>query len=427
MSGCPFRNLTDMSRRSFLKAFGGLAVAAGAGYGARYAYDGIAGNNALKAATIPFYAGNQAGITTPQQGHIYFAALDIVSEKRDDIIKMLQAWTQATARLTKGQPAQDAASYDDKKTPDSDETSSLSPANLTLTFGFGAGMFAKDGKDRYRLANHRPDALVDMPVFNGDQLIAEKSGGDICLQSCADDPQVAFHAVRELVRFAAGTAQIRWTQTGFMSQPPNGETPRNLQGFKDGTQNPKKDEFDKFVWVGSEGPDWMQKGSYLITRKIRIALEHWDNTPVDFQESVIGRHKISGAPLGKKNEFDALDLDATDQDGNFIMPENAHVRLASSIANDGAQILRRGYSYNDGINFVAERWPPWRQGLEYDAGLLFVSFQRDPRTGFIKIFDNMAKFDALNQFVTHIGSSMFACPAGVQEGEYIGQKLFDKA
>ncbi len=74
----------------------------------------------------------------------------------------------------------------------------------------------------------------------------------------------------------------------------------------------------------------------------------------------------------------------------------------------------------------AERWPPWRQGnLLYDAGLFFVSYQRDPRSGFIKIFENMAKLDALNQFTTHTGSGLFACPAGVRcEGEFIGQRLF---
>lgn len=418
-----------MSRRSFLKGFGGLVAAAGAGYGARYAYEGLGNHGTVvgQRPAIAFYATNQAGITTLQQNHMYFIAFDLIGEKRLDVVKMLKAWTQAAARFTKGQPVQDTDNYDGKSTPDSGEVTDHGAAGLTITFGFGAGLFTKDGKDRYGLAKHRPEALVDMPLFNGDQLIAEKSGGDFCVQVCADDQQVVFHVVRELARLAASTAQIRWTQTGFVSKPANNETPRNLQGFKDGTQNPKDNEFDKFIWASSEAPDWMQKGSYMVVRKIRIALEHWDNTPVNFQESVIGRYKNSGAPLGMKNEFDTLDLNATDKDGNLVIAENAHIRLASSIANEGAQILRRGYSYNDGVNFVAERWPPWRQGLEYDAGLFFVSYQRDPRTGFIKIFENMAKLDALNQFVTHIGSGLFACPGGMKDGEYIGQKLFEKA
>ena len=159
-------------------------------------------------------------------------------------------------------------------------------------------------------------------------------------------------------------------------------------------------------------------------RKIRIALEHWDRTEVSFQEEVIGRHKYSGAPIGKRSEFDALDLDRADQDGNPIIAENAHVRLAAAESHDGAQILRRGYSYNNGTNVTAERWPPWRQGLEYDAGLLFIAYQRDPRTGFVRLFENMAKFDALNQFTTHVASALFAVPRGVAAGEFIGEGLF---
>jgi deferrochelatase/peroxidase EfeB len=301
----------------------------------------------------------------------------------------------------------------------------MAPARLTMTFGFGPGLFIKDGKDRYGLASRRPEALIDLPKFNGDQLVPERTGGDLSVQACADDPQVAFHAVRQLARLADGIAQIRWAQTGFLANAATGETPRNLMGFKDGTQRPT--DLDKFVWVDSEGPDWMRGGSYLVARRIRIALEHWDRTNVSFQELTIGRHKMSGAPLGKQKESEPLDLEATDKDGNPIVAENAHVRLANAASVDGAQILRRGYSYNDGVNFTAERWPPWRQGMEYDAGLFFISYQRDPRTGFVKLFEKMAKFDMLNQFVTHVGGGLFACPAGIRDGEYVGQLLFDAA
>jgi len=142
---------------------------------------------------------------------------------------------------------------------------------------------------------------------------------------------------------------------------------------------------------------------------------------------VIGRRKYSGAPLGGHEEFDQLDLEATDQDGNPVIAENAHVRLAAPAANGGAEILRRAYSYNDGVSFTAERWPPWRQGLLYDAGLFFLGYQRDPRTGFIRIYENMAKIDALNQYTTHVGSALFACPGGIRPGEFIGQRLFETA
>ncbi|MEX3824401.1 Dyp-type peroxidase, partial [Paraburkholderia sp. BR14262] len=143
-----------------------------------------------------------------------------------------------------------------------------------------------------------------------------------------------------------------------------------------------------------------------------------------FQEQVFGRHKYSGAPLGQMKEFDNVDLEAQDKDGNPQIPENSHVRLSNRASNNGAQILRRSYSYNDSTDFYIERWPPWRQETEYDAGLIFIAHQGDPRTGFIPINEKLAKFDMMNQFTTHVGSAIFACPPGAKAGSFIGAELF---
>jgi deferrochelatase/peroxidase EfeB len=384
-------------------------------------------NGALKAPkpTVEFWGPHQAGIVTPAQGHTYFAAFDLTTEKRGDVVTLLRTWTAAAARMTAGETAAPSVAAADAPASDTDDALGLAPARLTLTFGFGAGLFEKAGKDRYGLASLRPAALIDLPRFNGDQLVPARTGGDLSVQACADDPQVAFHAVRQLARMAYDMAEIRWAQTGFQSRPAKGGTPRNLMGFKDGTHTPP--EVDKVVWVDQDGPAWMHGGSYVVVRRIRMALEHWDRTNVGFQEQTMGRQKRSGAPLGLNDEFAPLGLDRADQDGNPIIPQNAHVRLANAASNAGAEILRRGYSYNDGVDFTAERWPPWRQGMEYDAGLLFVAYQRDPRTGFVRIFENMARFDMLNQFVTHTGGGLFACPGGVRAGEFIGQRLFASA
>ena len=394
-----------------------------------------------RAVTEPFYGSHQAGILTAQQNHTYFAAFDLATDSRADVEALLRRWTEAASRLAGGDTAAplDGAPTD-KPAPDTGETLGLGASRLTLTFGFGPGLFTKDGKDRYGLAAHRPAALEDLPDFNGDQLEEARTGGDLSVQACADDPQVAFHAVRQMARLASGTARLRWTQTGFTSNAAAEDTPRNLMGFKDGTQNPISQHPrekahgvvrpnpltpEDVVWAGDEGAAWMRGGTYLVVRRIRVALEHWDETDLEFQELTIGRHKHSGAPLGGTDEFDPLDLDAVDAEGMPLIPENAHVRMAAAASNDGAQILRRGYSYNDGVNITAERWPPWRNGLEYDAGLLFICYQRDPRTGFIKMFEPMAKLDALNQYVTHTGGGLFACPGGLRPGEFIGQGLFE--
>jgi deferrochelatase/peroxidase EfeB len=419
------RDEVTPSRRRFLAGAGGVLAAAGAAaapHAQALAAEAARPAASPASAVEPFWGPHQAGIATPQQSHTYFAAFDLRTAKRDELAGMLKTWTAAAVNMTAGKFAAPIGEDLGKPGADSYEAAGLSPARLTLTFGFGAGLFVKDGKDRYGLASRRPEALVDLPRFNGDQMIETKTGGDLSIQACADDPQVAFHAVRQLARLAYGAAEIRWTQSGFLSKPTDGGTPRNLMGFKDGTQRPAA--LDEVVWVGDEG-GWMKGGSYAVVRRIRIALEHWDRTEVDFQEQVIGRLKYSGAPIGKKNEFDAMDLDATDKDGNPLIADTAHLRLATAATNGGSQILRRGYSYNDGVNFTAERWPPWRQGMEYDAGLLFIAYQRDPRTGFIKIFQKMSKLDMLNQFVTHTGGGLFACPRGVAQGGFIGEHLFE--
>ncbi len=443
--GCPFG-----SRRAFIGGAGGLLAALGTTGAAQAASSdtlaakGVtqAAQGKQRAAVEPFRGTHQGGILTPLQNQTFFAAFDLVTDKAGDIVRLLRAWTAAAERMAGGDTAAPITQDLSVAGADTGDALGLGAARLTVTFGFGPGLFTKDGHDRYGLAAHRPEALADMPRFNGDQLEAARTGGDLSVQACADDPQVAFHAVRQLTRLASGVAKLRWTQTGFTSNYAAEDTPRNLLGFKDGTQNPiaqrpaertggmtqpNPSSADDVVWVGTEGPGWMRGGSYLVVRRVRMALEHWDSTDVDFQERTIGRRKYSGAPLTGKNEFDPLDLDAADTDGNPVIPDNAHVRMAAAASNGGAQILRRSYSYNDGTDVTAERWPPWRQGLEYDAGLLFICYQRDPRSGFMRIFEPMAKLDALNQFVTHTGGGLFACPGGVGEGEFVGQRLFDSA
>lgn len=411
------------SRRGFLgAAAGALGAAALAGTAQATPPRAMRGPGLLAHDVEPFHGAHQGGIATPAQQFLYFATFDVTTDKREELIGLLKAWTEASARLTAGLPLAGEEATDQVPT-DGGSSQGLGPQRLTLTFGFGAGLFSKGGVDRFGLAAHRPEALIDLPKFNGDQLLPEKTGGDLCIQACADNATVAMHAVRHLARLGYGLIEPKWAQTGFGSGGPKGETPRNLMGFKDGTMNPRSAaDMERFVWVGDEG-GWMKGGSYLVARPIRISLEHWDRMKLGFQEQVVGRHKANGAPLGQKGEFEPLKLDATDADGNYVIPENSHTRLAAPQINDGSQILRRAYSYDNGVAHIAERWPPWRQGMMMDAGLMFLCWQRDPRSGFVKIFENMAKFDMMNQFVTHIGSGLFACPPGARPGGYVGEGL----
>ncbi|MGH3867673.1 MAG: Dyp-type peroxidase [Pseudonocardiaceae bacterium] len=427
-----------VSRRGWL--LGGAGVVGGGVVGGLIVEGVTSAGSAAREQTEPFWGAHQSGIVTDTQQHTVLAAFDLTGTNRAELVTLLKAWTSLAGTLAQGQApnipiyappaAANQNAYADatnvSTTADSAEATGLGPARLTITIGFGPGLFSAGGTDRYGLAAQRPAALVDLPRFPGDELAAGDSGGDLFLQACADDSQVAFHAVRAVARIAPDVATLRWTQLGY-SPSNTGGTPRNLMGFKDGTMNSNAhppEDLDATLWVGAEGPAWMSGGSYLVYRRIRIALEHWDRLAPSLQERVIGRHKASGAPLGHQDEFDALDLSATDAHGNLLIPSEAHVRLAAPASNKGMVIVRRAFSFNNGTTPFTERWPPWRQALEYDAGLLFLAYQKDPRAGFVPIFSQLAVTDALNQFTTHTASAIFAIPPGAAKpGDWIGQTL----
>jgi deferrochelatase/peroxidase EfeB len=293
---------------------------------------------------------------------------------------------------------------------------------LTLTIGFGPSFFTDaKGNDRFGIAARRPKALVDLPHFIGDNLDPNRSGGDIAVQACSDDPQVAVHAIRNLARIGFGTTVVRYSQLGFgrtSSTSRAQTTPRNLFGFKDGTNNLKLEDTAKLeqqLWVQPEdGPDWMIGGSYLVSRRIRMTIEIWDRTSLGEQEAIIGRGKGTGAPLGKADEFDPIDFNAKGADGQQKVAMDSHVRLAHPQFNNGAELLRRGYNFVDGSDGLGR----------LDAGLFFLAYQRDPRKQFIPIQQQLSRSDTLNDYIRHVGSGIFACPGGVAPGSYWGEKLF---
>ncbi|HEY3867323.1 MAG TPA: Dyp-type peroxidase [Actinocrinis sp.] len=434
---------TGLNRRSALLRSGLLvgAGAVGGGVAGGFAGHAFAGTTPASALTEPFYGAHQSGIVTDTQKNTVIAAFDLTGGDRSDLVALLKAWTKLGAQITAGRSvtvpiydspdSADSNAYADatggSTTDDSLEAYGLGPNRLTLTVGFGRSLFVDSaGKDRFGLPGKLPGALAALPHFSGDQLTAADSDGDLLLHACADDPQVAFHAVRSIARIAPDVAALRWTQIGFT--PDNtGGTPRNLMGFKDGTVNSNAHppaDLDTTLWAGSEGPAWMRGGSYLVYRRIRITLEHWDRLAVNLQEQVVGRSKVDGAPLGAGDEFAALDLDAKGADGQYVIPATAHVRLAAPSENKGAVIVRRAFSYNNGTTQFTERWPPWRQALEYDAGLLFLGYQKDPRAAFTPVFGKLALNDAMNQFTTHTASAVFALPPGAAgPSDWLGSTL----
>ncbi|MET9397366.1 iron uptake transporter deferrochelatase/peroxidase subunit [Kitasatospora sp. NPDC002965] len=413
-----------LTRRTLLGTAGaGLVVGVGAGAAGAVALDRTGPGDAapsgpegaapaLGPARVPFHGERQAGILEPQQARVQLAAFDLADGAgRDGLRALLRRWSRTAARLAAGEPADE---FENQVALDA------GPCSLTVTFGFGAGLFDKAG-----LADHRPAGLEPLPAFPADALDPARGDGDLFVQIGADDALVAVHALRVLQRQAAGTAALRWQASGFARTPgatPRPMTGRNLMGQIDGTNNPKPGEegfaAKVFCAAGGDQPAWLAGGSFLVFRRIRMLLDNWEALPVDRQERVIGRRKTDGAPLGAPAgavESTPVDLGAQGPDGSLAVPADAHIRVAAPAANGGAAMLRRGFSYHDGLS--SDGAP--------DAGLLFLAFQADPRKGFTPVQRKLARGDGLSRFLRHEASGLYAVPPGAPEGGYVGQSLVD--
>jgi len=401
----------------------GTAGAAGVGIGLGGAGGYLVGKETAEAdspegtGTVPFYGEHQAGITTAAQDRLAFGAFDLLGESPEELAELLRAWSDAGARLAAGERTGPVNDEPLRPPDDTGETFGLLPSRLTVTIGLGPGIFEPG---RLGLEAQRPPALRELPPLPVESIDRSISGGDLCVQACADDPQVAFHALRNLTRIARGAAVLRWSQLGFgrtSTTSRSQETPRNLMGVKDGTNNIRAEDtadLEKFVWYGAgDEPAWMAGGTTMVTRRIRMLLEVWDRASLGDQELTIGRQKETGAPLGGADEFDEVDL-AAEADGEPVIPVDAHIRLSAPAETGGTKILRRGYSFTDGVDEVRG---------QLDAGLFFICFQRDPDKQFGTIQRNLGG-DALNEYIVHDSSAVFAIPPGAREGGYVGEGLF---
>ncbi|CAN5282868.1 iron uptake transporter deferrochelatase/peroxidase subunit [soil metagenome] len=407
-----------ISRRAF---FGGAVASAAAGAAVGIAGTGlaVAGRQTASApasgATYEFYGQHQAGIRTPPQDHLVLMVFDVTTTSAAELQVMLAKWSAAIAQYTKGLPVGAVEPERDLAVPgDTGEADGMGANQLTVTIGFAPSMF----DERFGWKPYKPAALLDLPAFAGDALTPEYTGGDVCVQACASDPQVAYHAIRNLARMARTTASTRYAVQGFgrASAGAGQTTPRNLMGFKDGTRNITTDaDFAKFVWVGDESDQpWMIGGTYLVARKIHMLIETWDADFIGDQHTVFGRTKAEGAPLGATAEFDTPDFAARGADGEPVIPATSHVALAAHENNNGVKILRRGYNFTDGIDSVGR----------LDAGLMFISYQKDPAQ-FVALQSKLGASDRLNEYIRHVGSGVFAVPPGLSAaGEYYGKALF---
>lgn len=365
--------------------------------------------------SYPFYgAPHQVGIATePQRNAVYLTFRFTDSADRRALQSLLARWSAAAAVLQQGKPIGSVQpDVEVQPAADTGEAFGLSPASLTVTIGLGPAVFGP----RFGLESRKPALFNALPPLNGDDLDPRLTGGDLSVQACADDPQVCYHAVRNLARIGRSVVYPHWAVLGFgrASAGPGQSTPRNLLGFKDGTRNiSSAAEYRRFVWISGADQPWLEGGTYQVARKIRMLLETWDSDRIGNQQQIFGRAKESGAALTGSAESDTPDFTAKNRDGSPVIDPLSHIALAAHENNGGIMIRRRSYNYTDGLDAAGQ----------LDAGLLFLSYQNDPRH-FITIQNRLGAHDLLNEYIRHTGSAIFAIPPAPAQGHYLAQDLF---
>lgn len=344
---------------------------------------------------------HQPGIATPFLDYLAFGAIDVVVDRAAELRELLVTLTVEAERLM--------AANRVARPPDS----------AAATFTRRADRDTWPRSRALRLRNARSVRARAVPAggaapatgVSRRRACPLSCGGDLCVQVCAREPELARDALAQLIAVTAGGARSSWVQEASARREPGDRPdgrPRNLLGFKDGTNNLRRGkDLDRHVWVTGRERSWMLGGTFLVVRRIRIRLVAWDALSLAEQERVIGRHRDSGAPLGQTREFDHMRLD------DDATPPDSHARVAAPASNGGVALLRRGYSYDNGTDDAGRR----------DAGLLLFFYQRDPRRQFVPLQQRLINHDALTPFTQCVGSAVFAIPPGTAPNGYIADGL----
>jgi deferrochelatase/peroxidase EfeB len=373
------------------------------------------------ATRIAFDGEHQAGILTPApasaQKQATLVALDAIAPNRALLVDALQTLSVRARALTQGDIVGEQEV--DDPPPDSGILGADdAPDQLTVTIAFGASLF----DDRYGLAAKRPRRLTAMPNFSNDELDPARSHGDVLVQVCAGQRDTVVHTVRELMRATVGRLTPRWKIDGFQSAargPKPHSSARNLFAFRDGTANPDATDeklMDGLVWIdpSSGEPAWTHGGTYQVVRTIRMHVEFWDRVGMFEQQNMIGRDRVSGAPLGGSEEYEDPRYDL-DPHGKRI-PLDAHIRLANPRTPKTAdqRIVRRGYNYDRGID----------EAGDLDQGLVFVAFNQDIERQFATIQKRLGE-EPMIDYITPVGGGYFFAPRGSSgRGDWVGSGLF---
>lgn len=368
--------------------------------------------------SINYLGEHQAGVLTPEQKNASFIAFNITSNSINELQKLFTLLTQRIAHLTQVQKA--PITSNDKMPPAESGIlgTLLQPDSLSVTVSLGHSLF----DDRFGLDKIKPHYLVEMTSFPNDRLEQKWCGGDIMLQICANSQESVIYALRDILRHTAPLMFPLWKIDGFLPSRDidNRSTPINLFGFKDGSGNaPTSDEplMNELIWItpNNQEPQWCAGGTYQAVRLIRFNLEFWDRTPLEDQENDFGRHKETGAPIGMKQEFDSPEFEK-DPHGDRILFDS-HMRRAEPRNPERytAKLRRRSYSYSLGLT---------ESGV-LDMGLIFVSYQKNLKTGFIDTQKRL-NGEPLERYIKPFGGGYYFVLPGIKTAQdSLAQSMFN--
>ena len=227
----------------------------------------------------------------------------------------------------------------------------------------------------------RPAGLHPFRELVGPKHTAVSTPGDLLFHLRARRMDLCFELARQLSKRLAGRTHVVDEVHGFKYFDE-----RDLMGFVDGTENPTGRSAVTAAIIGDEDPTFAG-GSYVIVQKYVHNLTTWNALPVEEQERVIGRTKLS-------------DIELPDE----VKPTNSHVALNTITDDDGEE-----------RQIVRDNMPFGRVG-EGEFGTYFIGYAADPavtermlRNMFIG--DPEGNYDRILDFSTAVTGTLFFVPS----------------
>jgi putative iron-dependent peroxidase len=225
----------------------------------------------------------------------------------------------------------------------------------------------------------RPAELHPFREIRSDARHAVSTPGDLIFHIRAKRMDLCFELATQIMARLEGAVSTADEVHGFRYFDQ-----RDLLGFVDGTENPTGSAADYAVFIGDEDPAF-SGGSYVIVQKYLHNLDAWNALPIEAQEGIIGRTKVSD-----------IELDES------VKPASAHNAL-TVIEEDGVE-----------VKILRDNMPFGRPG-HAEFGTYFIGYSRSPRT-IVQMLENMfvgrppGNYDRILDFSTAVTGNLFFVP-----------------